>query len=86
MMPLARVVACACVPAAFNHRPRRWLLLPWRAMAAMAGAAMAAPWRAPPLQAALSAGDSHYRHRVVWLLRFAVRLVRGAFPWAARVA
>ena len=41
MMPLARVVACACVPAAFNHRPRRWLLLPWRAMAAMAGAAMA---------------------------------------------
>ena len=45
MMPLARVVACACVPAAFNHRPRRWLLLPWRAMAGMAGAAMAAPWR-----------------------------------------
>ena len=41
MMPLARVVACACVPAAFNHRPRRWLLLPWRAMAAMAGV----PWR-----------------------------------------
>ena len=81
-MPLARVVARACVPAAFNHRPRRWLLLPWRAMAAMAGA----PWRAPPLQAALSAGDSHYRHRVVRLLRFAVRLVRGAFPWAARVA
>ena len=31
MMHLARVVACACVPAAFNHRPRRWLLLPWRA-------------------------------------------------------
>ena len=76
-MPLARVVARACVPAAFNHRPRRWLLLPWRAMAGMA---------APPLQAALSAGDSHYRHRVVRLLRFAVRLVRGAFPWAARVA
>ena len=84
-MPLARVVARACVPAAFNHRPRRWLLLPWRAIAAMAAMA-GAPWRAPPLQAALSAGDSHYRHRVVRLLRFAVRLVRGAFPWAARVA
>ena len=85
MMPLARVVACACVPAAFNHRPRRWLLQPWRAMAAIVAMA-GAPWRAPPLQAAMSAGDSHNRHCVTRLLRFAVRLVRGAFPWAARVA
>lgn len=44
MMPLARVVACACVPAAFNHRPRRWLLQPWRAMAAIVAMA-GAPWR-----------------------------------------